>query len=80
VVLTGLVTGCWPSGAGWEADLAVDGTTITCRLPERPAEVGGELVVTVVDPPSFGPDGAAVARPGGSYLPSGPSNPEQVGR
>jgi molybdate transport system ATP-binding protein len=80
VVLTGMVTGCRPSGAGWEADLAVDGTTITCRLPERPAEVGGELVVTVVDPPSFGPDGAAVARPGGSYLPSGPSNPEQVGR
>ena len=80
VVLTGMVTGCRPSGAGWEADLAVDGTTITCRLPERPAEVGGELVVTVVDPPSFGPDGAAVARPGGRYLPSGPSNPEQVGR
>jgi ABC-type sugar transport system ATPase subunit len=80
VVLTGMVTGCRPSGAGWEADLAVDGTTITCRLPERPAEAGGELVVTVVDPPSFGPDGAAVARAGGSYLPSGPSNPEQVGR
>src|SRR6204780_1453860 len=80
VVLTGMVTGCRPSGAGWEADLAVEGTTITCRVPERPAEVGGELVVTVVDPPSFGPDGAAVARPGGSYLPSGPSNPEQVGR
>ena len=78
MVLTGTVTGCRPSGAGWEADLAADGTTITCRLPERAAEVGGELVVTVVDPPSFGPDGAAVARPGGWYLPSGPSNPEQV--
>jgi ABC-type sulfate/molybdate transport systems ATPase subunit len=78
VVLTGTVTGCRPSGAGWEADLAVDGTTITCRLPERPTGVSGELVVTVVDPPSFGPDGTAVARPGGSYLPSGPSNPEQV--
>jgi molybdate transport system ATP-binding protein len=83
VVLTGTVAGCRPSGAGWEADLAVDGTTVTCRLPERPADEGGELVVTVVDPPWFGPDGAAAARPGGSYLPGGPggaSNPEQVGR
>ena len=78
VVLTGTVTGCRPSGAGWEADLAVDGTTITCRLPERPAEVGGELVVTVVDPPLFGPDGSAAARPGGASLSTGPSNPRQV--
>jgi len=78
MVLTGTVTGCRPSGAGWEADLAAGGTTITCRLPERPAEVGGELVVTVVDPPAFRPDGAAVAQPGRSQIPSGPSNPEQV--
>ena len=80
VVLTGMVTGCRPSGAGWEADLAVGATTITCRLPERLAEAGGELVVTAVDPPWFGPDGAAVAGPYGSAAPSGPSNPEQVGR
>jgi molybdate transport system ATP-binding protein len=80
VVLTGMVTGCRPSGAGWEADLAVGATTITCRLPERLAEVGGELVVTAVDPPWFGPDGAAVAGPYGSPAPSGPPNPEQVGR
>jgi molybdate transport system ATP-binding protein len=79
VVLTGMVTGCRPSGAGWEADVAADGTTITCRLPERPVGVGGELVVTVVDPPWFGPDGSAVAGPGGSHLPGDPSNPERVG-
>ena len=60
-----MVAGCRPSGAGWEADLAVGATTITCRLPERLAEVGGELVVTAVDPPWFGPDGAAVAGPHG---------------
>jgi ABC-type sulfate/molybdate transport systems ATPase subunit len=80
VVLTGMVTGCRPSGAGWEADLAIGATTITCRLPERLAEVGGELVITAVDPPWFGPDGAAVAGPDGSSVPRGPSNPEQVGR
>jgi molybdate transport system ATP-binding protein len=83
IVLTGTVTGCRPSGAGWEADLAVGGTTVTCRLPERLAETGGELVVTVLDPPWFGPDGAAVAGPAGpdaSSAPSGSSNPEQVGR
>jgi len=79
VVLTGTVTGCRPSGAGWEADVAADGTTITCRLPERPAGVGGELVVTVIDPPWFGPDGSAVAGPAGSHLPGGSSNPERVG-
>jgi molybdate transport system ATP-binding protein len=80
VVLTGTVTGCRPSGAGWEADLAVAGTSVTCRLPERQAEVGGELVVTVVDPPWFGPDGAAVAGPDASSAKAGPPNPEQVGR
>jgi ABC-type sulfate/molybdate transport systems ATPase subunit len=83
LVLTGMVTGCRPSGAGWEADLAIGATTITCRLPERAAEVGDELVVTVVDPPWFGPDGAAATEPGGpsaSSAPGGPSNPEQVGR
>jgi ABC-type sulfate/molybdate transport systems ATPase subunit len=57
LVLTGTVAAHRPAGAGWEADLRVDGTMITCRLPDRPAANGGELVVTAIDPPRFGPDG-----------------------
>jgi len=66
VVLAGTVTACRPAGAGWEADLATGSTVVTCRLPERPAPAGGRLVVTVVDPPWFGPDGNAVDPPGNS--------------
>ncbi len=85
VVLTGTVAVCRPAGAGWEADLATEGGMVTGRLAER-AEAGGRLVVTVVDPPWFGPDGAArpadaPARPAdGPVLPPGAANPEQVGR
>jgi hypothetical protein len=57
LVLTGTVAARRPAGAGWEADLRVDGTVITCRLPDRPAADGSELVVTAIDPPRFGPDG-----------------------
>jgi hypothetical protein len=57
LVLTGTVAARRPAGAGWEADLRVDGTMITCRLPDRPAADGSELVVTAIDPPRFGPDG-----------------------
>jgi ABC-type sulfate/molybdate transport systems ATPase subunit len=64
VVLTGAITGCRPAGAGWEADVRVADTVIICRLPDKPP-AGGQFVVTVLDPPYFGPDGAAVpaARP-----------------
>ena len=58
-VLTGPVVTCRPAGAGWEADLRVAGTVITCRLPDRPGADGADLVVTVLDPPWFGPDGQA---------------------
>jgi ABC-type sulfate/molybdate transport systems ATPase subunit len=58
LVLTGSVAASRPAGAGWEADLRVPGAVITCRLPDRPAPDGGELVVTALDPPLFGPDGA----------------------
>ncbi len=58
VVLTGTVTGGRPAGAGWETDLDVAGTVITCRLPARPGS--GELAVTALDPPCFGPDGSAL--------------------
>ncbi len=62
VVLTGRVAACRPAGAGWEAELAIGETTVVCRLPERLTSAGGELVVTVLDPPWFGPDGAAIDR------------------
>ena len=64
VVLTGAVAGCRPAGAGWEADVRVADTMIICRLPDKPP-AGGQFAVTVLDPPYFGPDGAAVpaARP-----------------
>ncbi len=57
LVLTGHVAASRPAGAGWEADLRVTGTVITCRLPDRPGPDGSELTVTVLDPPVFGPDG-----------------------
>ena len=64
LVLTGVVAACRPAGAGWEADLRVGEALVTCRLPDRPPAPGRELVVTVLDPPRFGPDGNAV--PAGS--------------
>jgi ABC-type molybdate transport system ATPase subunit len=57
LVMNGTVTAARPSGAGWEADLLVGDAAVTCRLPARPD--GGELRVTVLDPPLFGPDGTA---------------------
>jgi hypothetical protein len=42
----------------------VGAATVTGRLPERPAAAGGQMVVTAVDPPWFGPDGTAVSPPG----------------
>jgi ABC-type sugar transport system ATPase subunit len=59
LVVSGTVTAARPSGAGWEADVLVGDAPFTCRLPSRPA--GAELLVTVLDPPCFGPDGAALA-------------------
>jgi hypothetical protein len=51
----------------------------TCRLAERLAPVGGELVVTALDPPWFGPDGTAIDPPGRSPAPARPANPEHIG-
>jgi ABC-type sulfate/molybdate transport systems ATPase subunit len=75
IVLTGAVTACRPAGAGWEADLRVGDAMITCRLPDKPAAAAGELVVTALDPPCFGPDGAARPR---SATDRGPAWPEQA--
>ena len=71
LVLTGAVMAARPAGAGWEVDVAVAETVITCRLPDPPP-AGGEFAVTVPGPPYFGPDGVAV--------PAEPSRPEQVRR
>ncbi len=60
LVLTGSVAASRPAGAGWEADLQLPSSVVTCRLPERPGPVGSELAVTAVDPPLFYPGGAAV--------------------
>src|ERR1022692_4487304 len=63
LVMTGTVEAIRPAGAGWEAELRVADAAVTCHLPDRPAAAGSELVVTALDPPWFGPDGAAVIRP-----------------
>jgi ABC-type sulfate/molybdate transport systems ATPase subunit len=63
LVLTGTVTASRPAGAGWEADLRIGDATVTCRLPDRPPASGRDLVVTVLDPPYFGSDGALTGLP-----------------
>jgi ABC-type sulfate/molybdate transport systems ATPase subunit len=63
LVLTGTIVASRPAGAAWESELELPettGTTVTCRLAERPGSDGSELTVTVLDPPCFGPDGSAV--------------------
>jgi molybdate transport system ATP-binding protein len=62
LVLTGTVAASRPAGAGWEADIAVPGSVVTCRLGERPGPAGSQVSVTALDPPLFGPDGVAVER------------------
>jgi ABC-type sulfate/molybdate transport systems ATPase subunit len=76
LVLTGVVAAGRPAGAGWEADLRVGEALITCRLPDKPPIPGGEIVVTVLDPPCFGADGKAVPAPAQSGRPA----PDQVHR
>jgi ABC-type sugar transport system ATPase subunit len=59
LVVTGAVAASRPSGAGWEVDLRTGDTEFTCRLPEPPES--SAVSVTLLDPPCFGPDGAALA-------------------
>ena len=61
LVVTGVVTASRPAGAGWEADLRVSEAMIACRLPHKPPAFGGELVVTILNPPYFGSDGSVAA-------------------
>ena len=60
LVLAGVVTACRPAGGGWEADLYTEGITIGCRLPDKPVDVGDSFIVTALDPPYFGAEGAAI--------------------
>jgi len=60
LVLAGVVTALRPAGAGWEADVRVGEELITCRLPDKPPAPGTDTVVTVLDPPYFGADGASL--------------------
>jgi molybdate transport system ATP-binding protein len=70
LVLMGRVTASRPTGAAWEADLRVGEAVITCRLPDKPPAIGGQLTVTALDPPHFGPDGRALI--------TGPPNPARA--
>jgi ABC-type sulfate/molybdate transport systems ATPase subunit len=63
LVLTGMLTASRPAGAGWEVDLQLATASVTCRLPDRPVAEDGKLTLTAIDPPVFGPDGAALSRP-----------------
>lgn len=70
IVLTGIVCGGRPAGASWEADLRVGTAEFSLRLADQPEASAGELVVTALDPPCFGPDGSAV-RAGGRPVEAG---------
>lgn len=56
-VLAGKMLDFRPVGAGWEARVRVGDEVIWCRLPDRPREADGDFVITLIDPPCFGPDG-----------------------
>jgi ABC-type sulfate/molybdate transport systems ATPase subunit len=78
LVVSGAVLALRPAGAGWEADLRVGEAVITCKLPDPP-QAAGEFTVTVLDPPWFGPDGAAVSRPADYASGAGPGNEARHG-
>jgi ABC-type sulfate/molybdate transport systems ATPase subunit len=60
-VLTGKLLASRPAGAGWEAELQLPDSLITCRLADRPGPAGSGVEITAIDPPLFGPDGIALA-------------------
>jgi len=61
LAVTATVAAARPSGAGWEADVLVAGSALTCRLPGRPDS--GTMSLTILDPPCFGPEGQALQSP-----------------
>jgi ABC-type sulfate/molybdate transport systems ATPase subunit len=60
LILAGVITAIRPAGAGWAADVRVGDAVMTCRLPDKPPAPGGDVVVTALNPPYFGADGAAL--------------------
>jgi ABC-type Fe3+/spermidine/putrescine transport system ATPase subunit len=60
LVLRGEIVSFRPAGGGWETDLRTGGTTITCRLPDKPATGADRFAFTALDPPLFGADGFAL--------------------
>ena len=78
LVLSGQVRSCRPAGAGWEADIEAHGTVLPVRLPDRPEPGPGRLMLTVLDPPCFGPDGLPVPLAGQATVP-GPAVTDQQG-
>ncbi len=59
-ILTGTVAASRPAGAGWETDIQLPDSVVTCRLADRPGPPGSPITVTALDPPLFGRDGSAV--------------------
>jgi molybdate transport system ATP-binding protein len=59
-VLAGTVAASRPAGAGWETDIQLPDSVVTCRLADRPGPPGSPITVTALDPPLFGRDGLAV--------------------
>jgi ABC-type sulfate/molybdate transport systems ATPase subunit len=59
LVLAGAVTACQPAGARWEITVRIADAAITALLAD-PAPIGAALELTVLEPPYFGPDGAAI--------------------
>ena len=53
------------TGADGTGSFGAAGVIVTCRLADRPGTEGEALTVTALDPPCFGPDGAAVPWRGG---------------
>lgn len=64
LVLTGQVKVRHPAGGGWEAGIGCGHGLVWCRLLEPPP---GELTVTALDAPCYGPDGELLARPAGAW-------------
>ncbi len=62
-MLAGKITACRPAGGGWEAELCSQGTTVFCRLPDKPGAVGDSFVITALDPPYFETGGDALRPP-----------------
>lgn len=55
-VLTGRLLRARPAGAGFEADLRVGDTELTCKLEADVGPPGNTVEITVIDPPFFGGD------------------------